>query len=178
MVRIYHAPPTSTLVTPADAELRKLIDVVYRVRPDLDLRADPYFKQLDHDRTFRLAFVTVGAMGRLDRVDHGKALSYWADYARNLLAEAGNEAVEIPNNILLAAALAHGDVAHARNALGLTWVETGRRAVDAWRGVLKTGKILPPSPEQSTSYRAAPISIDLNQGPAHHVGFIGSSRTS
>ncbi|WP_316237684.1 hypothetical protein [Bradyrhizobium sp. SZCCHNR1015] len=176
MVRIYHAPPTSTLVVPSDAELRKLIDVVYRARPDLDLRADRDFKHLDHDREFRLAFVTVGAMGRLDGVDHGKAIGYWADYARNLLYEAGNHA-EIPNNILLAAALAHGDVNHARNALGLTWVETGRRAVDAWRGVLKTGKILPPSPEQSTSYRAAPITIDLNQGP-DHVGLVGSSRTS
>ncbi|WP_316202832.1 MULTISPECIES: hypothetical protein [unclassified Bradyrhizobium] len=162
---------------PTDAELRKLIDVVYRARPDLDMRADPYFRQLDHDRTFRLAFATVGAMGRLDRVDHGKALSYWADYARNLLAEAGNETAEIPNNILLAAALAHGDVHHARNALGLTWVETGRRAADAWRGVLKTGKILAQAKEQTTSYRAGPVTIDLNQGP-NHVGFVGSSWSS
>ncbi|MGJ4997837.1 hypothetical protein ACQR0Z_25670 [Bradyrhizobium sp. HKCCYLS3077] len=174
MVRIYHAPPTTTLVMPSEAELRKLIDVVYRARPDIDLRADREFKHLDHDRLFRSAFLTVGAMGRLDRVDHGKAISYWADYARNLIAEAGNELVEIPSNILLAAALAHGDVYYSRNALGLTWVETGRRAADAWRGVLKTGKILAASEEQSTSYRAAPVVIDLNQSP-NHVGYVGSS---
>ncbi|WP_316205919.1 hypothetical protein [Bradyrhizobium sp. SZCCHNR3058] len=173
MVRIIPTPPTSTLVMPTDAELRRLIDVVYRARPDLDLRADRDFRRLDHDREFRLAFVTLGTMGRIDGVDHGKAIGYWADYARNLLYEAGNQA-EIPNNVLLATALAHGDVHHARSALGLTWIETGRRAVDAWRTVLKSGKILPPSPEQTSSYRAGPVTIDLNQGPDHHVGFVGS----
>ncbi|WP_316190376.1 hypothetical protein [Bradyrhizobium sp. SZCCHNS2096] len=170
MVRITHTPPTSSLVMPTEAELRKLIEVVYRARPDLDLRAARDHRHLDHDREFRLAFLTVGAMGRIEGVDHGKAISYWADYARNILYEAGNHA-EVPGNILLAAALAHGDVDHARNALGLTWAESGRRAVDAWRNVLKTGKVLPPSPEQLSSSRPGRVTIDLNVA-RDHVGSV------
>ncbi|WP_316192420.1 MULTISPECIES: hypothetical protein [unclassified Bradyrhizobium] len=173
MVRITRTPPASSLVLPTDAELRKLIEIVYRARPDLDLRAGRDHRHLDHDREFRLAFLTVGAMGRTEGVDHGKAISYWADYARNILYEAGNHA-EVPGNILLSAALAHGDVDHAKNALGLTWVETGRRAGDAWRGVLKTGQIRGQSPEQATNSRLGRVTIDLNLA-RDHVGFVGSS---
>ncbi|WP_315731759.1 MULTISPECIES: hypothetical protein [unclassified Bradyrhizobium] len=172
MVRIVHTPPASSLVVPTDAELRKLIEVVYRARQDLDLRADRDFRHLDHDREFRLAFLTVGAMGRIEGVDHGKAISYWADYARNILYEAGNHA-EMPGNILFAAALAHGDVDHAKNALGLIWVETGRRAGDAWRGVLRTGQIRERWPEQATNSRPGRVTIDLNVA-RDHVGFVGS----
>ncbi|WP_315731129.1 MULTISPECIES: hypothetical protein [unclassified Bradyrhizobium] len=173
---------------PTHDELRKLIEVVYRARPDLDLRADSYFKHLDHNREFRLTFIMLGALGRINRladaktgtaddtetVDERRALSFWADYVRNLIYDGGDHA-EVPNHILLAAALAHGDINYSRNslALGLTWVESGRRAIAEWRGVLRTGKLRKAAKERETSYRAASVTIDLNVA-RDYVGFVGS----
>lgn len=177
MVQIITTPPTPPdgFVMPSDADLRRLQDIVYRLRPGLDLREDPDFRNLDHHREFLLAFRAIAMMGRTAEVDHGKAISYWASYARNLLQDCGVNA-EVPGNIVLAAALAHGDVAHARNALGLTWASSGRPASDAWRGVLARGALRPPSPEQVMREMRGPRVIDMAPG-AHDVqiGFIGST---
>ena len=151
MVTITVMPPAETLVPPTDEELARLRDIVCGLRPELDLRRDPDLRHLDHDREFRLAFRAVGMMGRRSGVDHGKAVSYWADYARNLLQDCGVRA-EMPGSVVMAAALAHGDVPHARNALGLTWANSGTRAGDAWRGVMVRGALRRPSAEQVSNW--------------------------
>ena len=174
MVRIVPKPPSSSLVMPSDAELHKLVEIVYRARPDLDLRRDPDQRHLRHDHEFAVTFHMLGALGRTEQVDHGKALSYWCQVVRESLSDYYGITVEVPGNILLAAALAHGDVPYGRNAMGLRWFEAGRPATDAWRTVLKTGQLLKPSPEQVSSYRAGPVTIDLNLARDHDVGFVGS----
>lgn len=136
-------------VQPTSAELRKLEALVYRLRPDLDLRADRDFLTLKHTRELSAAFLALCWMGRRDEPDHGKSTTWWADYARELLREGGIEA-QIPNHILIAAALAQGDIPYSRNALGLARVHTGAPATNAWRTVLKSGAVRAPSKEQAT----------------------------
>lgn len=147
-------------VQPTSAELRKLEALVYRLRPDLDLRADLDFLSLNHTRELSCAFYAASTMGRRAEPDHGKGITWWADYARELLREGGIDA-QIPNHILIAAALAQGDIPYSRNALGLTRVQTGTPATNAWKTVLKSGAIRAASAEQSTrdSYEPSKVRV-------------------
>ncbi|WP_315792181.1 MULTISPECIES: hypothetical protein [unclassified Bradyrhizobium] len=173
MVRIIPSLPSSpSFVMPSPDQLIELSSLVYRLRPDFDLRQDRDQRHLRHDHEFASAFRMLGALGRTEQVDHGKALTYWCDVVREALCEYCGIIVEVPANILAAAALAHGDIQYARNGLGLRWFEVGRPAGDAWRSLLETGKVLPPS-EQVTSSRPGRVTIDLNVA-RDHVGFVGS----
>lgn len=148
-VTITTAAPTAPdgFVFPSAAELRKLEALVYKLRPGLDLRADRDFRTMNHARAFTNALRALSWMGRRDDVDHGKGITWWLDYANNLLREAGiDEAV--PHHVFLAAVLAAGDVPYSRNALGLARVHTGSPATNAWSEVLKSGALLSASPEQ------------------------------
>lgn len=145
------AAPTAPadFIQPTSAELRKLEALVYRLRPDLDLRADRDFLSLKHTRELSAAFLALSWVGRRAEPDQGKSITWWADYARELLREGGIEA-QLPTNIVIAAALALGDVPYSRTALGLARVKTGTPATNAWRTVLKSGAVRAPSPEQAT----------------------------
>lgn len=147
-VTITTAAPSAPagFVFPTTAELRKLAKLVYGLRPDLASdESDQHSLRFEFGR----AFLALSWLGRRSDVDHGKAISYWCEHARDLLRNGGMEA-QIPPNILVAAALAHGDIAHAKSALGLTRANTGAPATGAWRGVLKSGALLPASAEQAT----------------------------
>jgi hypothetical protein len=81
------------------------------------------------------------------------ALSFWADACRLWLRARNCVASDLDANALVLACLAAGDVAYtaADGSRGLVWelglVEYGGRPAntDAWRGVLSSGSILPPS---------------------------------
>jgi hypothetical protein len=171
MVTITVMPPASPLVMPSDDQMSKLQELVYRLRPDLDLRSDESFRHLDHAREFKRAFWAVGVMGRRAEPDDGKAFSYWASHAKNLLEERGIDC-DVLTNVLLAAALAHGDVPHGRNALGLTHAHTGAPASDAWRGVLSRAALRPPVADPLAHGRPPGRVVQLNVGPTQ-FGFVG-----
>ena len=143
---------------PGAEQARKLMELVFALRPDLDTRTDRSFAQLNHLRAFTRAFWAMTVFGRLENPDHGRGVTYWSSAANNLLADIGIED-SIPRHIATAVAIASGDVPYARDALGLTWPGSGRPASGAWLSVLKTGNVRAPSAEQMTRHRPGTVNL-------------------
>lgn len=174
-VTISTAAPTApeSFVAPTAGEARKLQGMIYRLRPCLDLRADRDFRSVNLTRAFGQAFLALSWTGRRGDVDHSKSIEWWRAYAIDRLRDGGIEA-EIPYQVFLAAVLAHGDIPHSRDALGLALVHTGIPAACGWRSVLKSGAILPSSPEQQAPRGHEPGSVRVYE-LALPVGFAGST---
>jgi hypothetical protein len=143
----------STLVMPSKDECRKLYRLVYGLHPRLDPRKDRDFNEAAHDRAFFLVFQAVGLYGR-GPIDTKKAVTWWADGCRNMLADDGFE-VDVGSNMLATVVLAHGDIPHQiifqdpkqgssfplNFGVGLMWMGSGVPARDAWRRVIETGAL-------------------------------------
>lgn len=104
-------------------------------------------------RSFSSSFRWVMNMPRTERPNGKVALSYWIDVCRTWLRVRNSVASDVDTNGLVLACFAAGDVRYtpANGSLGHTWeiglIEFGGRPadMDAWRKVLETGAILPPS---------------------------------
>jgi hypothetical protein len=113
-------------------------------------------------RAFSSAFRWAMNVGRTERPNGKVALSFWADTCRLWLRSRNSVGSDLDANGLVLAVLACGDIAYtpADPVRGWTWelglVEYGGRpASEAWRGVLNSGAILPPS---APARRDAPLS--------------------
>jgi hypothetical protein len=111
--------------------------------------------RFDSDRPFRAfgsAFRWAANMRRVPQPDSKRALSYWCDGCRLWLRERNCVASDLDANALVLAILAQGDVAYTSADPQMGWVwelalneYVGGRASGAWRKVLETGAVLPPS---------------------------------
>jgi hypothetical protein len=142
-------------------EMERLYAKVKPLSPWPSALTDKY----DEHRPFRgfsSAFRWVMNMGRLDRPNGKVALGYFLDGCRDWLRARNSVGSDLDANGLILAVYAAGDVVYtpANSMLGHTWeiglVEYGgRKASDAWRNVMTSGQILPPS---APSRRFAPPS--------------------
>jgi hypothetical protein len=167
---VFCPPPESTLVMPNDGDLHRLMDIALTAYPSLRPKIELSFQQrltlrnipsladqikpdveaisADYFREFRAAFVAIGSMKRMDEPDRRHYASFHVEAAQSWLRSHSMFA-DIPANAFIAAALAHGDVLYTDGAVdGSLWelgisVYVGKPAGDAWRGVLKTGKLRP-----------------------------------
>jgi hypothetical protein len=103
-------------------------------------------------RAFGSAFRWLQNVGRAPQPNGKVALSYWTDTCRLWLRARNCVGSDLDANSLVLAAFACGDVCYtpADAIRGWTWelalVEYGGKpATDAWRQVLSSGAILPPS---------------------------------
>jgi hypothetical protein len=148
----------SAFVMPTDDELAKLHATVARRYPQLASSAPG----------FKAAFTAIGFLGRYDRPETKHYPAWWIDHL-----ESWCRAEDIPGDISLAAfvgaVLSHGDIPYAPLdrfpfdlSFGLAIGGAGRRATDAWRKVLVTGQLLPPTaPLRSVSenYPVPPVEV-------------------
>jgi len=140
-----HEEPTGT--PPTEDEHLKLLSVVFGKIPGL---RPAETRTAEFQADYRSAFEALRRVGRAEKPDPGKSVSWWIEefrYAHLLGAE-------VRSNAFLAAVLAHGDIPYVRGnganiswELGLVLYGTSRRPTgDAWRKVLQTGELLRPSP--------------------------------
>lgn len=157
------APPD--FVQPTAAELRKLEGLVYRLRPDLDLRADRDFLGLKHTRELSAAFLALSWMGRRGEVDHGvDGLCARAAARRR---HRGADPESYPDR---RRARARRHTALSKRAWPRAPVHTGTPATNAWRTVLKSGAVRPASPEQATRGGFEPGRVVIGEGPRAPLG--------
>jgi hypothetical protein len=134
---------------PTDAQLTKLLAIVTEAVDFPGLEGEPSPEVLDE---FKRAFFAVGRLGRLAEPDAGRYFSSSVDDA-NLVILKSHRLSEIEGDVLLAAALAWGDVAWRKSdksigqlqEIALARPNQGSPAKPIWRDIL-TGKasVLPP----------------------------------
>lgn len=151
----------------------QMVRVVQRERvPD----AAP-FDQAAHDRNFKYAFRTLGALGRLPDVEQRTphAASWWIDYMNGWLAERGI-AVDVGARMFVTCVLAAGDVPwSADGRYGLAREHAGLPARDAWRRVLEVGALRPASPSLDQRSEYQPGAVQVHQLAPGAVGLVGST---
>jgi hypothetical protein len=104
-------------------------------------------------RGFSSAFRWLQNVGRTPQSNGKVALSFWADCCRIWLRARNCVGSDVDANALILAVLAAGDIVYtpADHARGWVWelglIEFGGRPanMDAWRAVMSSGAILPPS---------------------------------
>jgi hypothetical protein len=164
-----HFPKTSSsLVMPSDAELLALGDLGMAAfpafgpafelsfterltksrNPQVDIRPDHAGILTDWHRQFKLAFIAAGSFFRTAEPNRKQYAGHWTDRANVWLRSYGLRGhVETPMFIL--ACICHDDVAWTDGRINGSVFElgldtyTGKPAGDAWRGVIKTGKLRP-----------------------------------
>lgn len=148
---------------PSDGELEKLLDIVECAYPKLRPSFDGKFadmKRQDHVAGFKQAFHWLACVGRQDKLDTTRALSWWVDHAETWLRENGTSSPSVNGNALVVAVLAWGDISFASLdrfpfdlAFGVSAYGGARPTSPTWRHVLDTGKIKPgvDLPTQKTS---------------------------
>lgn len=143
---------TETSALPSPAEMKKLFVAVRHLAPGkLD---DRY----DEDKPFRgfcAAFRWVQNQTRTEQPNPKFALSYWLDACKSWLRQRDVIANDVDGNSLVLAVYAAGDVCYVPHDLsrGQLWefglhehYGRGRKASEsAWRNVMTSGAILPPS---------------------------------
>jgi hypothetical protein len=176
----------STLVMPSDAEMLALSDIGMAAFPGFGPRFElsfterltkSHYPQVDiqPDRAgilaawrkqFRLAFLAAGSFFRTAEPNRKQYCGHWTDRANTWLKSYGLHG-DVDTNMLILVCLCHGDIAWTDGRingqvfeLGLD-VYTGAAASDAWRGVIKTGKLraatpLPPNRRLAT---ASPVRV-------------------
>jgi hypothetical protein len=115
----------------------------------------PLNNKYDADEPFR-GFCScarwIANKGRTEQPNSRFALSFWMDQCKSWLRERNSMTNAVGANELILAVLAAGDVHYvAANAqVGTVWElglaeHGGPRASDAWRQVMETGNVLPPT---------------------------------
>lgn len=162
--------PLSSFVMPSDAELNRLREIVGLHYPDLIDSSGPAFsgsksaRMQDWNDQFKLAFLALGNMRRLDQPDHKRYASHWIEEAEIWLRPRG-KSTTLRFGPFTAALLAHGDIPFSGLCMsgqvpefGLS-LYVGREARDAWRHVLSSGRILPMSAVKTPMAPAAPVRV-------------------
>ena len=148
----------SRFVMPSADELRTLAKFVRARHPAFG----PHERQdeQDYEREFAAAFRALGYLNCTAAPDTKKALSYWIDGARVWL-RARNLDERMTAAPLMAAAIAHGDIAWSSDrSLGLA-EGVGKPCTNRWHGVLQTGEMLPPVPVPNAAPPAPPQHMGL-----------------
>ena len=141
------------LTLPTDEEHRKLREVVERHYPNLAFVArSQRFTHMDeeeHVSGFRTAFAYLATLERLETLPRADRYATWwissaEEWARSMGMRTG-----IPLRSFTAAVAAHGDILFSGLDNNATFGvrqgrDRGRRYGDAWRDVLRTGRLLPP----------------------------------
>jgi hypothetical protein len=142
------------LTLPTDEEYRKLREVVERHYPNLAFAArSQRFADMDeneHVSGFRTAFVYLATLERLETLPRADRYASWwigcaEEWARSVGMRTG-----ISLRSFTAAVAAHGDILFSGLDNNATFgvregSGSGRRYGDAWREVLRTGKLLAPA---------------------------------
>jgi hypothetical protein len=143
---------------PTAAEQKKLFDIVHDKRPEL--RPD-FSKHLNTDQPEReffeecsAAFLRVGNLRRLDKLNNKFALSWWVGEANDWL-RLRNIHTDVRGSAFCTAVLAHGDIQYQPSDGGEGWVWTfaltphfrpGERCAtgDGWKRLLQPARIEKP----------------------------------
>ena len=157
-VRITPAP-LARLAMPSDRELDDLLGIVLE-RWSQQLRPRP--DHHDFRVEFTAAFRRLLHIGRLDRMDESRSLSWWLDDCRQFLRDHGGSPASITGPAYMAAVCAHGDILYAPLdnfpfdlGFGLQFGGGGRPSCAEWKRVLAAGRLREPT---SLSRPAVPIS--------------------
>lgn len=134
---------------PTDLEFDQLVDLVLVRWPQLRSPDDQSFRA-----QFRAAFHRLLHLGRCDKLDTERGLSYWADDCRAWLSEHQPGNALVSGAAFTAAAIAQGDIQFTAPtnfpcdlAFNLQFGGGGLETNgDAWRRVLATGKLSEPVP--------------------------------
>lgn len=153
--RISYPAPSTQFEQPSEMELRQLLTIAgARLKR---LRQLPTFSgaraqeiEEEHFRQFAAAFRALGQMGRQEKLDKKRALSFWIGSAEQLLRDRGlSESITGP--AFVAAVIAHGDIQYNDPAdypyvheFGLCDQNIGRPSNGAWKRVLTSGQTLDP----------------------------------
>ena len=139
-VRIYTLAPTLPEM-PSDEELTKLLGIVLKHYPAL---APHETRRDEFSDDFRKAFVHIAGLQRAEKPDASRWVSAFIDH---MAVQCG---VTVRGGAYIAAALAQGDVPFIASSMGQSWelgiklYGGGRRAIAAWRNVLR-GELLKPA---------------------------------
>jgi hypothetical protein len=166
----------STLLTertdlPNLKEMERLFEIVKRHAPWPQAMRGRFSDEGQPFRSFCSAFRWIMNKGRVEHPNNKIDLSYWIDEARVWLRSRNSLASDLDANGLVLAALACGDVAYVvgDGRLGTVWelslAQHGGRPAspDAWKRVLLTGEILPPSPP-ARSVTVVPSNVRIYWG--------------
>jgi hypothetical protein len=186
--RVSYPPPATTLVMPSDGDLHQLMGVALTAYPSLAPKIELSFQQrltlrnipsladqIKPDveaittgffREFKSSFIAIGSMKLMDEPDRRHYVSFHADAAQSWL-RSHNMFFDISTPAFIAASLAHGDIPYTDGTVdGSLWelgisIYTGAVAKDAWRAVLKTGKLRPAAalPPHRRMAAASPVRV-------------------
>lgn len=156
-VTISELAPVVACALPNPDQLRELATIVLREFPKLapahrhgarDWEIEDVERRWH--RGFEASFLALGAMRRIDQPDYAHYASHHLDHAQNWLRSYGI-CTDI-GDALFPAALAFGDITWVDPrvdgqvlALGLSPYVGRPASAEAWRKVLATGELLPPS---------------------------------
>ncbi len=160
MVSISYAAPNTSFATPSPEELRSLQAIVEAAHPWLVDKDDRRDQKGAREYEFARAFWAAGHFYRLAEPRHTRRFSYFVDAANQMLRERGSESVS--GNALLAAILAHGDIAWTKHdPIAGTVLEVGldpyagAKCRNRWREILKGANLLAPTPAREHLARGA-----------------------
>ncbi len=163
-VRIYYPPDPNSFMMPNNDELKKLRAIAQgeypKLRPDFSNYLDADKAEHESFEEFYRAFLYVGNLGRLDKLNKKVSLSWWLGEAQDWL-RLHNIYGDIRGSAFCTAVLAHNDVGFIPDdgGEGLVWTfamtpHGGRRATDVWKQLLRTRQIR--KPEGGSRMPAAP----------------------
>jgi hypothetical protein len=150
-------PPLANVAMPNEQQFDRLLETVVQRFPVLRPREDV----ADFNAQFRAAFKRLTYLGRREKVDTNRALSWWCDDAREWCRRHRVNPSWINGAAFVAAALAHGDIAYTtldewpHVSLGLQFTGGGVPAKDWWHRVL-AGTLLDPVPSPYPKAAASP----------------------
>jgi hypothetical protein len=176
----------STLIAPSDAEMLALGDIglaafpewgptfelnfAERMQkshyPDIDIQPDRAGILAAWRKQFRAAFLAAGSFYRTEEPNRRQYSGHWTDQANAWLKSYGLRG-DIETPMLILACICHADICWTDGResgsvfeLGLD-VYTGKRAGDAWRGVLSSGKLRPAAavPSNRRLAAASPVRV-------------------
>jgi hypothetical protein len=154
-------PALRRLALPTDAEFDRLSEVVLGRYPQLRPRAD----QQGFDAQFRVSFVRLQHIGRRDRLESERALTWWTDDCRAWQRQHQNALnVFVGGAAFVTAVIACGDILFSSPdsfphvSLALQFGGGGRLSDDSWREVLASGRLREPTPlDRPTAVRSPAI---------------------
>ena len=157
--------PLRKVAPPSDDEFERLVGLVLArwpiLRPSSGEDWHGFVVQ------FRASFAYLLHTGRREKLDTDRSLSWWAsDAVQWLRQHQPGSIVSIGGAAFVAAALAQGDVAHTMSenfpfdfSLALQFGGGGVPSTDAWRDVLRTERLLEPSPSPYPAASASPARV-------------------
>jgi hypothetical protein len=140
-------PPLPNVALPNEQQFDRLLETVLQRFPVLRPREDV----ADFNAQFRAAFKRLTHLGRREKVDTDRALTWWLDDCCEWCRRHQVNLPWINGAAFVAAVLAHGDIAYTsldewpHVSLGLQFGGGGREPLGKWHTVLTSGQVLTPA---------------------------------